>query len=421
MHDHITSARPEIDFDQHSPEHARHAVRNYNNIREQHPVAWSGRYGGFWLISGYQEAVYALRNPSIFSSARFLNAEGRLDGGIAIPPLPFRLVPTETDLPEWECPRMLLNRALSPRAVLAFKERAQDFTTLLIDRYIASGEMDLVLHLANPLPAILTMELVGLPLEEWERFAEPFHAYPSSLPGTPELQRAVEGIQWINRQLGELVKLRRKDPQDDLATSVIAAQRLDGSRYTHDEIVEILAQVVSGGVDTTTSLTANAFWHLHLHRNDRQRLIDDPALLSPATEEFLRFYTPVQAGGRTTTESCEIGGQEIGSRERVLLALSAANRDRHEFEDADKFIIDRFPNLHMSFGLGMHRCVGSHFARLLFETMLRAVLERIPDYEVIEAGAERYHSIAAVNGWATIPVRFTPGAIIGAGRSLPGP
>jgi len=421
MTDQITTAdlRPEIDFDQHSPEHAAHAVETFRDYRGRCPVAWSRNYGGFWLLTAYKDVFTALRDSKTFTSGRFENAEGKLDGGIAIPPLPYRLVPTETDLPEWEGPRMLLNRALSPTAVLAFRDRARNFTTLLIDRHVASGRMDLVLDLANPLPAIMTMELVGLPLEHWEKFAEPFHAYPSSRPGSPEHARAIEGIEWIYGQLSDLVNQRRGAPRDDLTSRILAAQRPEGRPYTHDEIVELLVQVVAGGVDTTTSLTANAFWHLHTCHDDRRRLIEDPSLFKPATEEFLRFYTPIQNEGRTASRDCSIGGQDIAAGERVLLSLASANRDGTEFEDADRFVIDRQHNLHAAFGLGMHRCVGSHFARMLFEIMLFAVLDRIPDYEVIEAGAERYPVISAVNGWATMPVRFTPGAAKGADLTLP--
>ena len=412
-------SRIRIDFDQHSPEHAAHAATHFRAARDLSPVAWSSHHGGFWLISGYKEVFTALRDPKTFSSGRFHDASGKLDGGIGIPPLPFPLYPTELDLPDWEGPRMLLNRALGPKAVLAYQQRAREFTSLLIDRHIASGEMDLVLHLANPLPALMTMQLVGLPLDHWAQFATPFHDYPSSRPGTAELDRAVEGIGWIHGQLGDLVRQRRENPLDDLASSIVTALKPDGSRYTDEEAVELLVQVVAGGVDTTTSLTANAFWHLHVARADRKRLIDDPSLFASATEEFLRFYTPVQNQGRTVTRGNALAGQTIAAGERVLISLASANRDDGEFEDADRFVIDRTRNLHVAFGLGMHRCVGSHFARMLFEIMLFAVLDRIPDYEVIEDGAERYHTIAAVNGWARIPVRFTPGPVLGAGRTLP--
>jgi cytochrome P450 len=266
----------------------------------------------------------------------------------------------------------------------------------------------------------MTMELVGLPLDDWEKFADPFHAYPSSRPGTPELQRAIEGIERVHQQLGELVDARRRKPRDDLASSIIAAERPDKTRYSREEAVELLVEVVAGGVDTTTALTANAFWHLHACPGDRQRLIADPSLLKSATEEFLRFYTPIQGQARTAMRDCVMGGQAIAAGERVLLSLASANRDETQFEDADRFMIDRDHNLHAGFGLGMHRCVGSHFARLLFETMLFAVLDRIPDYAVVEERAERYHSIAAINGWAMMPVTFTPGVARGPGGTLPG-
>ena len=411
-------ARPVVDFDHQSEQHAADAPAAFRSLRQNSPVAWSEHHGGFWVITRYRDVFACLRDPATFTSGRFINADGQLDGGIAIPPLPFRMVPDETDLPEWEAPRMLLSRALGPKMVVRFRDRARAVAVSLIDRHIASGSMDLVLHLANPLPAILTMELVGLPLDRWEAFADPFHAFPASRPGSVERQRAAEGIEWICGEISALAAERRKSPRQDLASAIVHGQLADGAPFTHEEAVEILVQVVAGGVDTTTSLTANAFWHLHAFRRDRERLIAEPGLLSLATEEFLRFYSPVQNEGRTVSRSVDVGGQEIPAGARVLLSLASANRDPEAFEDPESFIIDRAENLHAGFGLGIHRCVGSHFARLQFEIMVEAALARIPNYEVNEADMERYSSIGAVNGWGKMPVTFTPGLPSGSPDAL---
>ncbi len=413
----ITRAR--VDFDQHSSEHAADWAARYARIRNLSRVAWSDHYEGFWLVSGYAEVSEVLRDAATFASGRFHDEAGRLAGGISIPPLPFRLVPTETDLPEWEPTRLILNRALSPTKVKAFRDKARRYTAALIDRHVETGEMDLVLDLANPLPAIMTMELLGLPLDEWQRFADPFHAFPSSPAGSSEREKAARDMAWIVEQIEALVEKRKKDPIDDLATAIVCAERPGEGPYPHAEVVDILLNVIGGGVDTTTALTANAFWHLHRHLGDRRRLIEDPSLLSAAIDEFLRFYTPVQNQARTALRAYELGGQRIEAGDRVLVALASANRDEREFEDADSFRIDRFPNRHTAFGLGMHRCVGSHLARLMFDEMIMAVLGRMPDYEVQESRAERYRGIAAVNGWARMPARFTPGKRVAHDISLP--
>jgi len=403
-----SAARPRVDFDQHSSEHAADWVSRYQDIRRQSPVAWSDHHGGFWLVSGYEEACQVLRDPATFTSGRFLDEVGRLAGGISIPPLPFRLVPTETDMPEWEATRHILNRALSPAKVKAFRDKTRAYTAALIDRHIETGAIDLVLDLANPLPALMTMELLGLPLDEWQRFADPFHSFPSNPAGSPERDKAAEEMGWVFEQIEALVEKRRKDPIDDLTTAIVFAERPEGP-YPHAEVVDILLNVIGGGVDTTTALTSNALWHLHRHHDDRRRLIEDPSLLSAAAEEFLRFYTPIQNQARTASRRCVLGGQTIEAGDRVLVALASANRDEREFEDAGIFRADRFPNRHAAFGLGMHRCVGSHLARQMFEEMIMAVLARMPDYAVQELEAERYRGIAAINGWVRMPARFTPG------------
>lgn len=404
-----SATRARLDFDPHAPEHAADWVNRYKRIRHRSRVAWSDRHEGFWLVSGYAEVSEVLRDPATFTSGRFRDASGRLAGGISIPPLPFRLVPTETDMPEWETTRLILNRALNPTKVKAFRDKARRHTAVLIDRHIESGAIDLVLDLANPLPAIMTMELLGLPLDEWQRFADPFHTFPSSPAGSPERDAAAKEMGWIVQQVEALVEKRKKDPIDDLTTAIVFAERPAEGPYPHAEVVDILLNVIGGGVDTTTALTSNALWHLHRRHEDRQRLIDDPSLLSSAIDELLRFYTPVQNQARTASRDYELGGQKIAAGDRVLVSLASANRDEREFEDAGTFRLDRFPNRHTAFGLGMHRCVGSHFARLMFNEMMMAVLSRMPDYEVQEATAERYRGIAAVNGWVRMPARFTPG------------
>ena len=222
---------------------------------------------------------------------------------------------------------------------------------------------------------------------------------------------------WIYRQIREAVAARREHPLDDLASRVAAANSGEDA-LAEDEMTDLLLNLVGGGVDTTTSLTSNAFWHLHSHHVDRDRLIADPSLLKEATEEFLRFYTPIQTEARTATRDCEIGGQSIAAGDRVLMAFGAANRDPAAFDDAESFLLERFPNRHLAFGMGIHRCVGSHLARLMFEVMVTTVLRRIPNYRIDEATAQRYPAIGTILGWSTMPVTFSPGAKVGSALSL---
>jgi len=409
--------KPIVDFDHFAEAHAREWVERAKSMRGQCPVAWSDHYKGFWVLSRYREVAAAAKDWRTFSSARWVGPDGTLEGGTVIPPLLFRMNPDELDPPEWKPVRALMNRAFSTGAVEALRWTAEEYTTILLDRRITSGHIDLVLDLANPLPAIITLEIMGLPLEDWPGYAEPFHLIPSAIPGSEEQLRAFKGLEWIIARLGEAAAARRSRPEGDFISQVVTAE-VDGKPFSDQEVMEILLQVIGGGVDTTTSLVAHAFWHLNASEADRRRLIDNPCLMPEATDEFLRFYTPVHSSSRTTTRDVEIGGQRLGSKERVLLFFASANRDEEAFANADRFVIDRAPNRHLAFGAGMHLCVGAHLARMLFDVMMKAVLTRLPDYRIIEAEARPYKSYGGVSGWDKMPAKFTPGQPIGSALTL---
>jgi cytochrome P450 len=140
----------------------------------------------------------------------------------------------------------------------------------------------------------------------------------------------------------------------------------------------------------------------------------NPDRLAIAREEFVRFYSPVHGLARNCARDTVVNGVEVKAGERVLLAYASGNRDESIFENAEEIKIDRFPNRHVAFGAGMHRCIGSFQARMMFETMMHQVFTRMPDYVIDESRAARYESIAVTNGWASAPATFTPGPKVGA-------
>jgi cytochrome P450 len=172
--------------------------------------------------------------------------------------------------------------------------------------------------------------------------------------------------------------------------------------------------ILGGGVDTTTALTSSVLLYLSRRPDQRQQLIDRPELLSLAREEFLRYFSPIHGIARTATRDVELDGWKIDEGDRILLAFASANRDPDAFESPEDVKLDRFPNKHIAFGAGTHRCLGSFLARMVYDTMLSEVLRRMPDYQVIEDGIRAYPSIAVVNGWMSLPANFTPGAKVGA-------
>ena len=203
-------------------------------------------------------------------------------------------------------------------------------------------------------------------------------------------------MQNVMNKLAEAIAERRTNPQEDLITFLVDAD-LDGKRLSDGEVLEIVSLVLQGGVDTTTSLMANALLYLHQDRDARKRLIEQPELRRLACEEFLRFVTPIQTLARTVTTATELGGCQLQKGDRVLIAWAGANRDEKVFERPDDVILDRYPNRHLAFGVGIHRCIGSNLARAQFLAVLDAVLARLPDYDVIEEEVRRYPAIGMIH------------------------
>ena len=178
----------------------------------------------------------------------------------------------------------------------------------------------------------------------------------------------------------------------------------------------MLGLLIGGGFDTTTALTSHAIEWLSENPAERERLSRErETLLDSATEEFLRFYTPAVGDGRTISADCQIAGVQFKEGDRLWLSWAMANRDPAVFEDPDTIKLDREGNRHASFGLGIHRCIGSNVARTLFKRMTLAVLDRMPDYVCEPEGTVHYEAISVINGMRFLPASFTPGPRLGAG------
>jgi cytochrome P450 len=406
-----------VAFDHESADHARAWPDQFREIRSSEcPLGWTDKHGGYWVATRYRDLLDIAQNAGVFSSHKDYDpATGVVTGGVSIPPFPTpRGIPIETDSPEWDQIRGFLNNQLSPKAVEARRPRTERFAAALIDRVIEKGEFDIVDDLTSPLPAITTMALFGLPLDEWRHFADPLHKMQFTPKEDPEfLPTVVNGIAWIRARMEEVVALRRKDPKDDLL-SYLAHGEVNGKKLDDGTIWEIAWNLVVGGVDTTTALTSNTLIHLAAHPEQRAKLIADPGALPIAREEFVRFFSPVHGMARNALSEADVNGQTVEQGERVYLAFSAANRDPDIFDDPDTVKIDRFPNRHVGFGAGKHRCIGSFLARMMFETMIREVLTRMPDYRIVAGAAEKYTSVGTINGWVSVPAVFTPGRKVGA-------
>jgi cytochrome P450 len=198
--------------------------------------------------------------------------------------------------------------------------------------------------------------------------------------------------------------------------SALARAEIDGRNPDDMELLGVLFLLLGGGFDTTTALTAHSLEWLSEHPGQRERLSSDrEALLDTATEEFLRFFTPAPGDGRTISADCVIAGQEFKEGERLWLSWAMANRDPSVFPRPNELDLSRAGNRHTSFGLGIHRCIGSNMARMVFKRMLTAVLDRMPDFGCDPAGAVHYETIGVIQGMRHLPATFTPGRRLGRG------
>lgn len=405
-------AGPFEDFDHHTTHHTRHGEGDYRRMRESCPIAHSSSYGGFWVVSRYADVTEAARQPDVLSSA--LDPDrGPVYRGVMIPPrYAQRHSLLEMDGQDWRDIRTALNPWFTPRALEPLEPRIRELADRAIDGVIEQGRIDLALDYAVMVPAVVTLEIMGVPEEadHWREYADPHHEVVYQRPGSPGFTDILARIDAVHKRLARRIAERRRAPGDDLLSSLTAAT-FRGAPMSDELVLEVLAQLLSGGFDTTTALLSNAFVYLDQHPEDRQRLAADPDLMRPAVEEFLRFYTPAQATGRNVTCDAEVGGRRFEGGDRLLLSWASANRDPQEFPDPDKIVLDRRPNRHAAFGMGIHRCVGAHLGRLEARVMLTQVLQRLPDYRILHDEAQRYELVGHVNGWATVPAVFTPGSL----------
>ncbi len=403
-------------YDRHTPEYRFDFETITEEMHEKCPVAWSDTYGGHWVASSSQ-AVFELARCPYISNDHDVNGERRGYQGITIPakPIPLRAGILEMDPPDHRWYRGVLNPYLSPAAVKRWEPFIDEVVRASIDEKIESGRMDFVDDLANVTPAVITLAMLGIPLNKWTLYSEPAHALVYTPEDSPEAPRVREQNQEMAMDLLANVAAIRENPRPGIIDGLLKL-RIDGQSAPDMEILGMLTLLIGGGFDTTTALTAHSLEWLGQNPEQRERLSRERnSLLDSATEEFLRFYTPAPGDGRTFSEDCEIGGIQFKEGERLFISWAMANRDPLVFANPNKIILDRKGNRHFGFGLGIHRCIGSNLGRTVFKAMLTAVLDRMPDYRCDPEGTVHYETIGVIQGMRHLPATFTPGRRVGPG------
>ena len=421
MTTHADSVPPEVivDVDHHSDDFNLHEVDRWAEIRHTCPVTYNPRHGGFWMVTSYDAVLEVARDSDTYAHQFERDAPDGVDYygiyGIPRPDGMPALGIGEVDGIYHQELRRALNPFLSPPAVEELRPYMQQSVTWFLDQKVEDGEIDLVLEYTSPVPAMLTMRMLGLPLTDWRLYADLFHAVNSYPIDSEEYQRARAPIDDMRGNLAVFAAARKANPKADL-TSFLVQLEVNGAPLTDTQILDVLWNLIGGGVDTTTSLTSWTLFFLAQHRELRQQLIDRPELDVSATEEFLRYFSVAQTLSRTITRDVTLGGQQLRRNDRLLMSWLSANHDETKFDSPDEVILDRPMNRHLAFGLGPHRCIGSHLARAIFAISVREILRRIPDYEVDAGRVRQYLGHPAITGIVDLPATFTPGRIVGAPR-----
>ncbi|MFB8387514.1 cytochrome P450 [Microbacterium sp. NPDC055910] len=408
---------PVVEFDHNSKEHSADTVASYRHLREQAPVAWTEAWGGYWVLSGYDAVFDAARDDDLFSSAR-LEEFGITGQSITLPQKPMHIhLPIELDPPESQKYRSIMNKLITPKQVAKLLPMIDKYVDMFIDELIESGEADF--STLTGVPALVTITWLGMPTKDWRRHAAFHRAVLAEPVGSEGYKQAVEvELPYLTKQIEDVIAERRLDPQDD-AISFIVTQEIDGRPLTDEEAFAMIELLISGGVGTTAALSGQALVWLSENPEIRAELRENPERMQNAVEEFLRVFSPTQALSRTITRDVDFHGVSMKRGDRALLSWASANRDGADAGDTpDEVDITRSPNRHLAFGVGSHRCAGSHLARPMARSILQKIITRMPDYKVDTAHTERYAAQGVNTGYLRVPATFTPGVKVYEDESL---
>jgi len=353
----------------------------YCRLRTEDPVHWDS-FLHAWVVTRYPDVIRVLHH---FSANRTPTPEqlSRMNLS-ALNPIAKVMVRQMLflDPPDHTRLRTLASAAFTPARVERLRSHIQDIADSLIDGLISRGSMDLVADFAAPLPAIVTAEMLGVPvadhakLKDWSAdFAEMlgnFQHNPDRFP------RVLSSVESMGAYFRAAMKEQREHPRDGLIHAMMAAE-VDGSKLSEEEIVANLIVTMVGGQETTTNLIGNGMLTLLRNRSEMERLRSDSSLVISAVEELLRYESPSQHTARLAPEDVEMGGKQIRKRQAVIAVMGAANRDPERFPDPDRLDLSRPDNRHVAFGWAAHFCFGAPLARIEGQIAFETLLRRLPD------------------------------------------
>lgn len=375
-----------------------HAV--WRHLRDEAPLYRNDRYD-FWALSRFADVYEASVDWKTYSSARGTVLE-------LIDKLPEPRSMIFQDPPEHEALRKLVSRAFSPRRIAALETRIRELVVGYLDSVVGSGGFDYVADFGARLPAMVIGSMLGVPREDQEQVRrwtdEVLHRDPDETAPSPRIkavQRELWGYFW------RYIQERRSQPRDDMMTDLLEAEIVadDGGRrrLSDPEVLTFIALLSGAGNETVARLLGWAGFVLARNPDERTKLVANPGLIPNAVEELLRYEAPSPVQARIVMRNVTLHGSTVPAGARMLLLTGSAGRDEREYDEPDAFRVERKLDRHVSFGYGIHFCLGASLARLEGRIALEETLRRFPAWTVDEAKAAMVHT-STVRGWAKLPI-----------------
>ncbi|WP_127549182.1 cytochrome P450 [Paenibacillus amylolyticus] len=372
----------------------------YEMLRKEEPVFRvmfpHGEFG--WIITRYEDAVQILKDPRF--SKDMLRRYGADNQSIFSNNMLF------SDPPDHKRLRGLVQKAFTPKMVADMRSHIQDIADELLDNLPSQEKMNLIDDFAFPLPIIVISEILGVPLEDRDKFRIWSNTIiDASIAKSAELfeQHAREFTDYLTAWFAKV----RQDPGTDLISQLVIAEE-SGQQLTEQELLGVVSLLIIAGHETTVNLIGNGILALLEHPEQRELLINQPELIHNAIEEMLRYNGPVEfSTSRWALEDIEFRGQRIAQGDLVIVALDSANRDEQQFKDADIFDITREKSSHLAFGKGIHLCLGAPLARLEGEIAVSTLLNRFPNIQLqADVNELEWRPGMNVRGVKEIPVQL---------------
>lgn len=361
-----------------------------------------------WLLTRYEDVFELLKDERFAKNRRNAMTPEQLRKQPWVPPMFRPLERTMLDLDQPDHPRLraLVHRAFTPRFVEGMQARIQTVAHTLLDTVARNGEMDLIRDYALPLPMTMITEILGVPTCDRDKF----HKWSKVIVSVNQFNsnwRVLPAMWMFNRYLRRFLRIRRSDPKDDLVSELIQAEQT-GDTLSEDELLAMVFLLLVAGHETTVNLIGSGTLALFEHPDQMEKLRRDPSLIEPAVEELLRYAAPVfMSTERYARENVSIHGVTIPRGEVALGVIGAANRDETVFENPDMLDITRENNKHLSFGHGIHYCLGASLARLEAKIAINTLLDRLPDLRLKGTSHSlRWRPSLILRGLEALPVQF---------------